>query len=160
MVKKLIKPKKTSYTSSDLALFVLRIALGWLFLYSGVTKIMDPSWNAAGFLSNAKTFSGFFTWFASTENIGWVNAINAWGQALIGLSLVTGTLVRISSVGGILLMLLYYFPGLTFPLVKNGYLVDEHIIYILVFAVFIHERAGTFWGLDALINKKVKNWLV
>lgn len=147
-------------TNHKIALLLLRIALGWLFLYSGITKIIDPSWDASKFLLGAKTFPEIFSWFASAANIGWVNAINSWGQALIGLSLITGTFVRISSVGGILLMALYYLPGLNFPLVKNGFLVDEHIIYILIFAVFISERAGTIWGLDYFINKKIKNWLV
>lgn len=160
MLKNLFKSKKPSCTSSDIALFALRIALGWLFFYSGVMKIMDPAWDASKFLLGAKTFTGFFSWFASDANIGWVNILNSWGQALIGLSLVSGAFVRLGSYSGILLMLLYYFPGLDFPLVKNGWIVDDHLIYVLIFAVFACERAGTFWGLDAHINKKVKNWLV
>lgn len=152
--------EKKSTNNKKIALFLLRIVLGWLFLYSGITKIMDPAWDASKFLLASKTFPGMFSWFASAGNIGWVNAINSWGQALIGLSLITGTFIRISSVAGIVLMLLYYFPGLDFPLVKNGFLVDEHIIYVFIFAVFISEKAGTIWGLDYFINKKVQNWLV
>lgn len=145
---------------AKITIFLLRIALGWLFLYSGITKIMNPEFTSAGFLGTAKTFSTFYQWFASAENIGWVDILNSWGQALIGLSLITGTFVRLSSFFGAILMLLYYFPGLDFPTVKNGFIIDDHIIYIFIFAIFITSRAGQFWGLDYFVNKKVKNWLV
>lgn len=152
--------EKTHITSKGIGLFLLRIALGWLFLYSGITKILDPQWSAAQFLSGAKTFPAIFDWFSSSANIGWVNILNSWGQTLIGLSLISGTLVRLSSVFGALLMILYYLPALDFPLVKNGFLIDNHIIFILVFVIFIIERAGTFWGLDTFINKKLKSWWI
>lgn len=144
----------------NIGLFLLRLALGWFFLYSGITKVLNPDFTAAGFLGGAKTFSGMYTWFASAGNIGWVNFLNSWGQTLIGLGLIFGTFTRLASFFGILLMVLYYFPGLDFPYVEHGYLVDDHIIYIFAFAVLATERAGKYWGLDALINKKIERWWI
>ncbi len=138
-------------------IFFLRIVLGWLFFYSAITKIMDPHWSAAGFLASARTLPQLYNWFASPQNIEWVNALNTWGQLAIGASLLSGTLVRFASYGGIGMMVLYYLPGLHFPYVgKSGYLIDEHIIFILLFLLFIYSNAGKFWGGDKCLEK-IKN---
>ncbi|MBI5754448.1 DoxX family protein [Candidatus Peregrinibacteria bacterium] len=152
--------QKKHITGKNIALFLLRIALGWLFFYAGLEKLLNPNWDATGFLTHAKTFQSFYGWFGSAANISWVNFLVPWGETLIGLGLIFGTLTRLASYFGILLLALFYFPSLEFPYVENGILVDDHFIYILVFAVFIHERAGAFWGLDSFINKKIKSWWV
>ncbi|MDO8599546.1 MAG: DoxX family membrane protein, partial [bacterium] len=129
-------------------LAILRIVLGWLFLYAGITKVLDPAWSAAGYLRGAKTFTGFYQWLASAPNIGWVNFLNEWGLVLLGISLILGIGVRLSGVLGAVLMLLYYFPVLVFPRVGQGYLVDQHIIYALVLLSFAAMRAGRVFGLE------------
>lgn len=138
------------------SLFLLRIALGWLFFYAGITKILNPDWTAAGFLADAKTFGSFYDWFASAQNIGWVNIVNEWGLTLIGAGLIFGTLTKMASYFGIILMLLYYFPGLEFPYVNHGILVDKHIVYIFVLIVLCYFQVGQYWGLDASLKKKLK----
>ena len=136
------------------AIFALRLALGWLFTYAGLTKIADSSWSAAGYLNNAGTFQGLFAWFASPSNIGWVNFINEWGLLIIGISLLIGLWVRWTSIAGIVLMALYYFPVLNFPMAgEHSFIVDEHIIYVLSFWIFIVSDAGRYKGLD---GRKVK----
>jgi len=140
-------------------IFLLRIALGWLFLYAGLTKIMNPEWTAAGFLNNAENFQGVFSWFGSASNIGWVDFLNQWGQFLIGLGLITGTLTRLSSFFGIILMALYYLPDLNFPYIgEHGYIVDEHLIYALSLLVLVQLNAGQYFGFDKLLSKKFKGW--
>ncbi len=129
-------------------LAVLRITTAWLLLYAGITKVLDPSWSAKGYLASAKTFPGIYGWFASPENIGWVNFLNEWGLTLIGISLILGLGVRISSVLGAVLMLAYYFPVLEFPKVEHGFIVDDHIIYAAVLLFFAAVRAGRYYGLD------------
>lgn len=137
---------------------MLRAALGCLFFYAGIVKIADPAWSAAEYLGNAKTFAGFYHWLATAQNIGWVNFANEWGLTLIGISLIFGIFARWASLGGISLMLLYYFPVLQFPFVSpHAFLIDEHIIYLLVFILFFFFRAGKFWGLDGLLDKRNKS---
>ena len=34
------------------ALVSLRLVVGWVFLYAGVTKLLDPSWTARGYLAH------------------------------------------------------------------------------------------------------------
>lgn len=129
-------------------LFISRLAIGWLIFYAGITKILDPAWTAAGYLANAKTFPGFYGWFASPANIDWVNFLNEWGLTLIGISLILGLGVRLSSILGALLMLLYYFPVLEFPKVEHGFIVDDHLIYAVILLFFAAVRAGRYYGLD------------
>lgn len=141
---------------SKISILALRISLGWLFFYAGITKVMDPEWTAAGYLKGAKTFSGLFQWFASSSNIGWVNFLNEWGLTLIGAALILGIFVRWASFAGIVLMVLYYLPILNFPNVGHGYIVDEHIIYIFVFLLLIATKAGQYIGIDGFISKIYK----
>src|SRR3989338_4979846 len=38
-------------TFQKFSLFLLRIAMGWLMFYAGITKILDPNWSAAEYLT-------------------------------------------------------------------------------------------------------------
>lgn len=135
--------------TKNISMFVLRLTLGWLFFYAGITKVINPNWSAAGYLEGAKTFPALFNWFANASNIGWINFVNEWGLTLVGVSLISGLFVRWASLGGILLMILYYLPVLDFPYIaSHSFLVDEHIIYLFSFAVLFTHDAGKYWGLD------------
>lgn len=128
-------------------LALLRVALGWLFFYAGFTKVINPAWSAKGYLLGAKTFSGFYAWLASDGVLPIVDFINQWGLTLLGLSLILGVAVRLSSMLGALMMLLYWFPVLDFPRVDHGYLVDDHVVYALVLMYFAAIGAGRYYGL-------------
>lgn len=118
----------------------LRLLLGWFMFFAGLEKVLNPTWTAQGFLSNAKTFPDFYAWFALPMNTWWVDPLNAWGIMLVGVALLLGVSVRIASWAGFLLMILYYFPQNIFPSVPHGYIVEEHIIYAAVFVlVALHE---------------------
>jgi len=135
-------------------LLLLRLSLGWMMLYAGVTKLFDPGWSAAGYLAHAQTFPAFFAWFARPEVLPFTNALNEWGITLVGISLLLGAATRAGAFFGILLMLLYYFPALAFPY-PNAYsfIVDDHLIYAAAFALLMALRAGTFFGLDAFLSR-------
>ena len=135
--------------SERVTLFLLRVGTGWLMFYAGITKILDPDWSAAGYLNNAKTFSGLFAWFASPGILPITNFVNEWGLTLLGGSLILGIGVRLSSVLGAALMMLYYLPILEFPYPNtHSYIVDEHIIYALVLVYLAAVRAGRYIGLE------------
>lgn len=140
--------------ATNMIIFLLRISLGWLFFYAGITKIIDPNWSAAFYLKGAQTFPELFSWFLNPEILPYVNFLNKWGLTLIGISLILGMCVRWSALAGILLMALYYLPLLHFPKVgEHSYLVDEHVIYALVLAFLFAVRAGTVWGIDARLRR-------
>jgi len=93
------------------ALALLRILIGWHFLYEGIAKLMKPNWSASSFLLQARgPLAGLFHWMAnSPEILRYVNLMNIWGLILIGVGLILGCLTRTASGAGILLILLYYF---------------------------------------------------
>lgn len=151
-----------------LSLFLLRVTTGWMMFYAGVTKVLDPTWSAAGYLQGAKTFTGFYRWLASPQILPITNFVNEWSLTLLGISLILGIFVRLSSPLGAVLMLLYYLPILDFPYPNpHSYLVDEHIIYIFALLLFASLRAGHTWGLENWCSNlpicskfpRLRNWL-
>lgn len=135
------------------SLFFLRISLGWLFFYAGITKILNPEWSAAGYLKGAKTFAWFYQWLITPSVLPVINFLNEWGLTLIGVSLILGVFVRWGSYAGVLMMALYYFPILAFPVVgEHSYIVDEHIIYISVALILMTMGAGQVFGIDRWIR--------
>ncbi len=82
------------------------------------------------------------------------NFINEWGLTLLGVSLILGIGVRLSSILGAILMLLYYFPILDFPYPNpHAFLIDAHIIYVAALLFLGSLREGRIWGLDSLIDR-------
>ena len=130
-------------------LFVTRVVMGWLFFYAGITKVLDPTWSAAGYLNNAKTFPSFYRWLATSSLLPITNFLNKWGLTLIGVCLILGLFVYLAGKLGALMMILYYFPVLTFPYIisAHAYIIDEHIIYALVLLLLAKLEAGQVYGL-------------
>lgn len=140
--------------NKDKIIVLLRVAMGGLFFYAGITKVINPAWSPAGYLGNAQTFSGFYSWLASSANLPWVTFLNEWGLTLIGVCLILGIAIKLSANLGALLMLLYYFPILEFPYVgSHSFLIDEHIIYILVLCLLANSTTSRKYGLDELLRK-------
>ena len=142
--------------------------MGWLMFYAGITKVLDPAWSAEGYLKGAKTFAWFYQWLLSPQILPIINFINEWGLTLLGISLILGIFVRLSSLLGAVLMLLYYLPILDFPYPNpHSFLVDEHIIYIFVLLLFASLKAGRVWGLENWCSNlpicskfpKLRKWL-
>ena len=132
-----------------ISLLALRLGLGWLFFYAGITKILNPAWTSAGYLKGAKTFTIFYHALLLPSVLPIVDFINEWGLLLLGISLIFGVFVRLSSILGVVLMLLYYFPILDFPYPNPySFIVDEHIIYALALLVLTAWRAGRIYGLE------------
>ncbi|MCC6290692.1 DoxX family membrane protein [Candidatus Nomurabacteria bacterium] len=133
--------------TQKISLFLLRVGLGLFFFYAGFSKIIDSSWSAAGYISSAKHFVGFYGALLSPSILPIVNFLNAWGLTLLGLSLLTGIFVRLSSILGIVLMALYYL-ALPFPHPDaHSFIIDDHIILILALLVVINFGAGKIWSL-------------
>lgn len=136
------------------SLLLTRVSLGVLMFYAGVTKVTNPDWSAAGYIGGAGNFVEFYKIFLNPAILPIVNFLNAWGLTILGLSLILGIFVRLSSLFGIVLMLLYYFAAGPFPHPSaHAYIVDEHIIYALILLFFIMVRAGRFLGFDQFLTK-------
>lgn len=134
-----------------ISLFLLRVGMGILFFWAGWVKVIDPSWTAAGYIAGSKTFAGFYTWLLSPNILPTINFLNEWGLTLIGAALLLGVFVRVASFFGITMMILYYLP--IFP-PANG-LIDMHIIYSLVFLVFMAYGSGKILTLNNWIQTRL-----
>lgn len=134
-------------------LFLLRVSFGWIMLYAGYAHLSTPGWSASGYISSAQSFSGFYNWLLSPNVLPIVNLLNEWGLLLLGLSLILGAGIKYSAILGSILMALYYFVILNFPYAgANAFIIDDHIIYILVMLYLREEKAGRFWGLGNWIE--------
>lgn len=105
------KANSINYNNKQLTLLVLlRTAIGWHFLYEGLSKLMNPDWSSASYLLDAKwIFADFFKSLTyNPEVLKIVDLLNIWGLILIGASLVLGLLTRISSILGVVLLAFYY----------------------------------------------------
>ena len=143
------------------ALALLRIFIGWHFLYEGLAKL-KPGWSASSFLLQARgPLSGFFHWIAgSPEVLETVNLMNVWGLILIGLALMLGCFTRVASGAGLLLILLYYFcnppfVGYFYSLPSEGsyLIVNKNLVEAAGLMVTLVTRSGRFWGMDRIIHK-------
>ncbi len=150
-----------------MTLVALRIAMGWMYFYAGITKVIDPTWTAEGYIKGAKNFTWFFQWLLSPQILPVVNFLNEWGLTLLGVSLILGIGVRLSSILGAILMMMYY-VALPFPYPNaHSLVVDEHMIYTAVLLFFAAVRAGRTGGLEEWCSNlpicvkfpKLREWL-
>ena len=155
----------TSNVIDDMQLYglvVLRVLIGWHFLYEGIAKLLNPYWSSAAFLLDAKwIFSGLAKWIVSNPSIlSLVDNLNMWGLTLIGACLIIGLFGRHVSMLGMLLVLVYYLftpsfwwleyarPGEGSYLVVNKNLIEACALFV----VYLFPTSELI-GLDRLVFK-------
>ncbi len=131
--------------------FVLRFLMAWTFLYAASHQIFGD-FSVVGFLRGTKTFHALFTPFTTPAMAPVTTFLVAWGHLLIGLSLLVGLMVRLSASCGAALLLTYWFAHMDFPYIENhnNFLVDYHIVYLVVLVWLVAKNAGRVAGLDAV----------
>ncbi|MGW8316741.1 MAG: DoxX family protein, partial [Bacteroidales bacterium] len=143
-------------------LTILRVAIGWHFLYEGMSKLFMENWSSQSYLSNATGFlSGFYHWLASGETlIRVVDFMNVYGLIVIGLALFIGIFIRVASVAGIVLLVLYYFAYPPFGTSLFGsteghfYIVNRNFIETFVLLWFVFGRETGF-GISNLLHHRM-----
>ena len=146
------------------SLFGLRLALGFMFLYGGYEKIVTElggKMATKGFLAHvAGPLASVFTSMSGNPA---VEALLVYGELLVGLSLVLGVVTRIGGVSGSLISVLLYLSTLpampaTYTggyfnyLLSTNALVNEYIIFALVFVAFVFLVPGRFFGVDGILQ--------
>jgi thiosulfate dehydrogenase [quinone] large subunit len=134
------------------ATLILRLAMGWIFIWSGFDKLIT-NFSASGFLVHASTGplqDTFVRMGGSQAALNVVDPLVIWGQILIGFSLVLGIFTRFGLLMAALMVFMFYLAQL-WP--ANNPFLDEHIVYIAVFALLGSLGAGRILGLDAVIEK-------
>ncbi|HNV02617.1 MAG TPA: DoxX family membrane protein [Vicinamibacterales bacterium] len=144
-----------------IAITLLRVLVGWHFLYEGIAKITSPSWSAAGYLKQARgPFADIFRWLAAQPDLlAAADSITMWGLTLVGVLLILGLFTRLASLGGIGFILLFYlcnppFVGLFYSIpVEGSYLiVNKNLVELGALIVVLASGSGVFAGLDTLVH--------
>jgi thiosulfate dehydrogenase [quinone] large subunit len=128
--------------------------MAWTFLYAASHQVFVPSFSVVGFLSHTKTFHDVFAVFTTPTMAPITTFLVEYGHLLIGLSLLTGLMVRVSASFGVLLMGIYWFAHMDWPFIenKNNLIVDYHVVYAGVLVYLIVKKAGHVWGLDGWVE--------
>ncbi|MBT6690896.1 DoxX family membrane protein [Candidatus Parcubacteria bacterium] len=144
------------YTAKHYLRGLLRITMGWIFLWAFLDKLfglgfateagkswLDGTSPTTGFLKfgTSGPLSTFFQSLASNMLVDWLFML---GLLLIGLALILGIAMRLACWSGALLMLLMYVAIL---LPEHNPIIDEHIIYLLVLLLLLKTKAGYPLGL-------------
>jgi thiosulfate dehydrogenase [quinone] large subunit len=139
----------TSIDKSFILFF--RLTMAWTFLYAASHQVFVPDFTVVGFLNHTKTFHNLFAVFTTPAMAPITTFLVEYGHLLIGLSLLTGLLVRVSASFGVLLMGIYWMAHMDWPFVENttNFIFDFHLVYAGVLVFLIVRRAGHVWGLDA-----------
>ena len=152
------------YTNLQLiALVVLRVLIGWHFLYEGLVKLFNPHWSSAEYLLESQWI--FSEWFisivANPTGLLIVDFLNTWGLIAIGLGLIAGCLTRVATISGIVLLLLYYvcnppFVGYSYSAPTEGsyLIVNKNLIEMCALFVSMLFPTHPIIGLDRLIFRK------
>ncbi|SDU53432.1 DoxX family membrane protein [Jiangella alkaliphila] len=151
---------------------LLRLALGWTFLWAFLDKTFGlgystPSESAwidggsptTGYLSGVEgPFEDVFNDLAGTTWVDWLFMIGLLG---IGLALILGIGMRIAAVAGVLMLAMMYLASL--PLDTNPFL-DEHLTEALMLIVLALTSSGRYLGLGRLWERiplvQKHRWLV
>jgi thiosulfate dehydrogenase [quinone] large subunit len=144
-----------------IAITVLRVLVGWHFLYEGIAKLTSASWSAAGYLKQSRgPFADLFRWLAAQPDLlAAANLITMWGLIAVGVLLILGLFTRLASLGGIGFILLFYvcnppFVGYFYSIpVEGSYLiVSKNLVELGALVVILVTGSGQFAGLDRIVR--------
>lgn len=149
---------------------ILRIAIGWVFLWAfldkllglgfatgrnpetGVIDFFSPdAWiqggsPTEGFLSfGLHTKEPFLGIYSDLAGHAWVDWIYMISMLSIGVALILGIAVRLAAVAGIIWMVLFYTAVAIWP--ENNPFLDDHIVYAIALAGIAYVGAGRYLGL-------------
>lgn len=146
-----------------ISLTVLRLVIGWHFLFEGLLKVANPDWSAAYFLNNAVgPFASLFQGIAANPNLlGIADFLNVWGLVAVGVSLMAGLFSRWACIGGMLLLGLYYLANPPFiglessALTEGNYLVvNKNLVELVALWVLFQFHDSRVFGMDRFLASR------
>lgn len=141
-------------------ILILRLAVGIFFLYLGYTKIQS-GWllsserlekSLTNFEQNAPAVSKWYIAHVGKPGVNLWSKLIALGETALGVSLILGFLVRLSTLVGIIMVFNFHLAnGTLFSLSFFG---NPWASLVITTLLVLHmTRAGKKWGLDALLAK-------
>lgn len=147
--------------SPMIAITVLRVLVGWHFMYEGIAKLTSSSWSAAGYLRQSRgPAADFFRWLAAQPNLlAYSDQITMWGLTIVGALLILGLFTRLSALAGIGFLVLFYaanppLVGYFYSLPSEGsyLIVNKQLVELGALLVILVSGSGRFAGLDRLVH--------
>lgn len=145
---------------------LLRVFIGWHFLYEGVIKMYNPDWSSLGYLVSAQgPFKQFFLTLTNDAVIGMVDFFNVAALMLVGITLILGIFEKLGAFVGVGLLALYYLAHPSFPWLEqlnvegSYWFVNKNLIELAACLVLYQFPTGQYFGLNYIIKKKktIKN---
>jgi thiosulfate dehydrogenase (quinone) large subunit len=146
--------------AQDFVLVLLRVLIGWHFLYEGVIKAYNPSWTSRGYLLSASFLKPFFTWLAGDSVISITDYANIIALIAVGISLIAGIKIKWGCIAGVLLLLLYYVAHPALPNLPQGpsegsyWIVNKNLVEMASLLVIYQFPLTSVFGLENLFTKK------
>jgi thiosulfate dehydrogenase [quinone] large subunit len=146
--------------SQQFVLVLLRVLIGWHFLYEGLLKLLSPSWSAKRYLMSSESFlDNFFAWLSSDAMIGIIDFMTIALLLIVGLTLILGIFEKIGILAGVALLVLFYlahpsFPGIesAAPSEGNYFIVNKNLIELAALLVLWFFPTSKYFGLSQLFS--------
>ena len=147
-------------------LVVLRVLIGWHFLYEGIAKLLNPYWSSAAYLLDSKwLLSGLAETIVSDPVLLSISDyVNMWGLTLVGVSLLLGLFSQYTALIGMGFVILYYlfappFLGLEFSKPGEGsyLIVNKNLIEACALWVIYSFPTSHIIGLDRFFSNPESN---
>lgn len=154
-----------SSSKSAVLWLVVRLYVGWEWLYAGWEKLINPDWASGqgviGFLHGALTKTtgahpDVQSWYAAfIQNIAIPNAtvfaqLVQWGEFLVGVALILGAFVGIASFFGMVL---------NFAFMLAGAVSINPILLFLEAFLFLARKVAGYWGADRYLRARFRRWM-
>ncbi len=137
-----------------ISITLLRILIGWHFLYEGIVKLYNPEWTSFGYLASAQgPFKSIFHSLTAPSLIGWVDPLNITALLVVGITFILGIFERKGALVGIILLSLYYLAHPSLPGVQqinvegNYWLVNKNLIELVACILIYNYPTAHFFGL-------------
>jgi thiosulfate dehydrogenase [quinone] large subunit len=140
------------------SLLAMRVSIGWIMFQGGLTKLLDPSWTAAGYLNNVPGGNPFVGSWSMMAGMPMVDMLVTWGLVLTGLGLILGAFFRWSAFWASVMNLLFWASSLEGGLmqglpVAHGWVIDSHIVYVMLLFGLAAFGAGRILGVDQYLEE-------
>lgn len=142
------------------SIVILRIFIGWHFLYEGIIKLYNLDWTSLGYLASAQgPLKPFFLALTNEAILSWVDGLNMAALLVVGLTFTLGIFEKKGALIGIGLLALYYlahppFPGIMQLKTEGNYwFIDKNLIELAACIVIYQLPTGKYFGLERIFNR-------
>lgn len=139
---------------------LLRVLIGWHFLYEGIIKLYNPDWTSFGYLATAQgPLEPVFRAMTSEAVLPWIDTMNWAALVFVGITLILGVFEKAGALVGAGLLLLYYlahpsWPGMAQVNTEGSYwIVNKNLIEAVACLVLFYQTSGFLFGLPRILSK-------